>query len=296
LRSIPTLVLYDDRGLDIFDKITYLDEYYLTNAEIDILTRRADEIVASGFRGHSEAIWIELGVGSMRKSTFIFDAIVKSNRQATYYALDLSEQTLKDCLTLLASQYPSINFVGLLGTYEDSLGWIRDHLPADVPRSFLWLGSSIGNMTRREAGAFLGKVCRTAMNPGDLFFCGIDRRNAAQVIAKAYDDSHGVTRDFIMNGLSHVNAIFGFACMDPGCFEYLSIYNENEGRHEAYYRSRQSQTIDLRENGKVQLDEGELIHIEYSYKYAPAEVAGLARVSGFSLQASMTDSRSQYDL
>ncbi|KAJ3068445.1 hypothetical protein HK102_007170, partial [Quaeritorhiza haematococci] len=39
LRSIPTLVLYDDRGLEIFDQITYIDEYYLTNAEIDIFKR-----------------------------------------------------------------------------------------------------------------------------------------------------------------------------------------------------------------------------------------------------------------
>lgn len=32
LRSVPTILLYDDAGLELFDQITYLEEYYLTNA------------------------------------------------------------------------------------------------------------------------------------------------------------------------------------------------------------------------------------------------------------------------
>jgi hypothetical protein len=36
IRSLPTMVLYDDKGLDIFDKITYHPDYYLTNSEIEI--------------------------------------------------------------------------------------------------------------------------------------------------------------------------------------------------------------------------------------------------------------------
>lgn len=59
-KSIPTLVLYDNRGLQLFDQITYLPEYYLTNAEIDILKRKGDEIVAHIPDG--SAI-IELGAG-----------------------------------------------------------------------------------------------------------------------------------------------------------------------------------------------------------------------------------------
>lgn len=29
IRSIPTMVLYSDKGLDIFDKITYSEDYYV---------------------------------------------------------------------------------------------------------------------------------------------------------------------------------------------------------------------------------------------------------------------------
>jgi len=44
-KSIPTVVLYDDKGLQIYDKITYLEEYYLVQEEIDILERDSDNIV-----------------------------------------------------------------------------------------------------------------------------------------------------------------------------------------------------------------------------------------------------------
>jgi len=61
IRSLPTLILYDDEGLRIYDKITYLDEYYLFNAEKDIFLRKADEIVSSCVE--DGGILVELGVG-----------------------------------------------------------------------------------------------------------------------------------------------------------------------------------------------------------------------------------------
>lgn len=35
---------YDEMGLQLFDEITHLDEYYLTNAERKILQHHADEL------------------------------------------------------------------------------------------------------------------------------------------------------------------------------------------------------------------------------------------------------------
>ena len=61
LRSIPTLVLYDDRGLELFDQITYLDEYYLTNAEKQIFETWGDEIM--GTCVGDGGVLVELGVG-----------------------------------------------------------------------------------------------------------------------------------------------------------------------------------------------------------------------------------------
>ena len=61
-RSFPTLLLYDTKGLKLFEKITYLDEYYLTNAEIEVLTTHAKRIVELI---PENAQLVELGSGSV---------------------------------------------------------------------------------------------------------------------------------------------------------------------------------------------------------------------------------------
>ena len=59
-KQLPTLLLYDEEGLRLFEKITYLDEYYLTNAEIEVLTNHASEIANWMPPG---TMMIELGSG-----------------------------------------------------------------------------------------------------------------------------------------------------------------------------------------------------------------------------------------
>lgn len=59
-RSLPTVLLYDTEGLRLFEEITYLDEYYLTNAEIEVLNTHAKSIVE---RMPDDAQLVELGSG-----------------------------------------------------------------------------------------------------------------------------------------------------------------------------------------------------------------------------------------
>lgn len=59
-KRLPTLLLYDEKGLKLFEKITYLDDYYLTNAEIEVLERHADDIAQQLQPG---SIVLELGSG-----------------------------------------------------------------------------------------------------------------------------------------------------------------------------------------------------------------------------------------
>ena len=59
-KTLPTLLLYDAKGLALFEDITYLDEYYLTNAEIDVLENHCDQIASRIAYG---AQVVELGSG-----------------------------------------------------------------------------------------------------------------------------------------------------------------------------------------------------------------------------------------
>lgn len=59
-KTLPTLLLYDEAGLRLFEKITYLEEYYLTNAEIEVLETYADRIAEKIRPG---SVVVELGSG-----------------------------------------------------------------------------------------------------------------------------------------------------------------------------------------------------------------------------------------
>jgi len=59
-KRLPTLLLYDEAGLKLFEQITYLEEYYLTNAEIEVLEDYADRIAE---RVQPGSIIVELGSG-----------------------------------------------------------------------------------------------------------------------------------------------------------------------------------------------------------------------------------------
>ena len=77
VKTLPTLLLYNERGLQLFEEvgfdvqrncsgytntlqITYLHEYFLTNAEIEVLERSADSIADAIPSG---AMIMELGSG-----------------------------------------------------------------------------------------------------------------------------------------------------------------------------------------------------------------------------------------
>jgi L-histidine Nalpha-methyltransferase / hercynylcysteine S-oxide synthase len=293
--QLPTMILYDQKGLEIFDKITYHEDYYLTNSEIDILETYSEDIVRD-FVSEGDVL-IELGAGAMRKTRFLLDAIQKSGKRITYYAVDLQQQSLQESLEPLQKQYPTINFVGLWGTYHDSLAFVQKNVPQESRKMFLWLGSSIGNLTREEARKFLHTFCEEGMNDGDLFLCGIDKRNDPKRIGLAYNDRAGLTRDFSMNGLDHINRLFGFKLIDPKGYEYVSIYNDVAGRHEAYYRPISDQHIVSKDHDlNVTFKKGELINFEYSYKYSMEEVMDLLTHAGLGYLGKMSDKAQLYDL
>ncbi|KAJ3037628.1 hypothetical protein HDV00_001432 [Rhizophlyctis rosea] len=297
LRSIPTMVLYDDKGLDIFDQITYNEDYYLTGAEMDIFERFGEEMVRDYIKDGD--VLIELGCGSMRKTKSLLQSIIRQRKDITYYAVDLSETSLRTSLQPLTEAFPDIHFTGLLGTYDDALAWAASNLPSTMRKTYLWLGSSIGNLNRVEAAKFLRNVNDHAMQTGDLFLCGIDRRNDPAKVGLAYNDRKGDTREFILNGLDHINAIFGETVIDRNNFEYVSIYNPEMGRHEAYYKSKLDHTVGSKistPHFSVTLQKDELINVEYSVKYSTSEVSTLVTKAGFYHVGKWTDSTDSYNL
>ncbi|GJJ72066.1 L-histidine Nalpha-methyltransferase / hercynylcysteine S-oxide synthase [Entomortierella parvispora] len=294
-KTIPTMVLYDDRGLQLFDEITYLDDYYLTTEEIQILERDGDKIVE---HIPDNSVVVELGAGSLRKTVLLLNALESRRKNIRYYALDLMLDELTKSLKSLG-KFSNVKTAGLWGTYEEGLAFVSS-LGAEVPKTLLWLGSSIGNLTREEARDFITSYRKT-LNVGDNWLIGIDRRNDAQEITLAYNDTKGVTREFVLNALGHINVIFDQSLMDRQKFQYFAQYNVEVGRHEAYYQVVESHSTVFKapkEENNVQIDfvKGELINVEYSYKWSPAETAALFEDTEFTKVGQWTSSSDRYDL
>jgi len=104
----------------------------------------------------------------------------------------------------------------------------------ETKRSILWLGSSIGNLTRDEAVGFLGMV---DLGAHDTMLIGIDNCDDKDKIELAYNDPAGVTRSFILAGLDEAGLQL-HGRLGPGeglcadAFDYVSRYNSRLGRHE----------------------------------------------------------------
>ena len=58
--KLPSLLLWDDDGLDLFDALTQTPTYYLHDKEVEILTQYANDMAA---RIPSGSVLIELGCG-----------------------------------------------------------------------------------------------------------------------------------------------------------------------------------------------------------------------------------------
>ena len=87
-KELPPKYFYDQRGSELFEAITELDEYYPTRAERAILAAGAAEIVAAS----EPTTLIELGSGAASKTRCLLDAMRDTGALETYVPVDISEE------------------------------------------------------------------------------------------------------------------------------------------------------------------------------------------------------------
>lgn len=229
----------------------------------------------------------------------MLEALQEHKRDITYYALDLDLQELERTLSSLGT-FDNVKLVGLLGTYDDGIEWLSTKFDKQTPKTIMWLGSSVGNLNREEAADFIGRIRKECMVPGDNFLIGVDQRNDPQTIALAYNEPAGITKEFIMNGLDHVNEMLGTSFIDRSKFAYISEYKEDEGRHAAHYQALSDCTLKYRpSNGaatEILVAKDELIYVESSYKYSIDEMNTLMDAAELNLTGHWQDSRKQYSM
>lgn len=292
-RSLSPWILYDERGSQLFDRITTLPEYYPTRTERSILARNADAIIASVLSGPAQPLRIvELGAGSASKTGILLKAAIRARADVLYMPLDVSPEALDTACQSLDCLYPEVqvepNVVNYI-THPPRL----NHFPGAT--LMLYLGSSIGNFSPEESRTILRNAA-SQMRTGDAFLLGADLVKDESTLVAAYDDRAGVTAAFNVNILHRLNRELD-ANFDPSGFQHRARWNASESRIEMHLESRRDQQVSI---SAAQMDlhfeRGETIHSENSYKFTDWSVSHLLKDAGFGIRELWKDEEDRYSV
>lgn len=285
-KSLPSKYFYDDRGSGLFEKISNLDEYYLTQAELEILQKNSDEI--SKTIGPNSLI-IEFGSGSSRKTRLL---LKEMNDIAGYVPVDISRDFLFEEAEKLRSEFPDLKITPIAADYTKPFE-IAVNGYANK-RVIFFPGSTIGNFTPDQARDFLFQSADLLAENGGLLI-GVDLKKDPDVLNKAYNDSKGITAEFNLNLLRRINRELE-GNFEVEKFRHRAFYNEAEGRMEMYLMSLDNQSVTLSASGeKIDFRKGEMIHTENSYKYSVDEFEELISEK-FYLRKTWLDSKKRFSV
>jgi L-histidine Nalpha-methyltransferase len=286
-KSLPPKWFYDERGSELFDKITRLDEYYPTRAERAILGAAAAQIAAAS---QADTL-VELGSGAADKTRLLLDALRDGGTLRSYVPVDVSESALVAGARRVLAEYPGLAVRAVVSDFEEHLG-----LPAGGGRRLVaFLGSTIGNLIPAQRAVFLASL-RARLQPGDALLLGTDLVKDPAVLLAAYDDSAGVTAAFNKNILSVLNSELG-ADFDLDAFEHVAYWDPDAEWIEMRLRSVVRQRVRLPElDLAVTFAAGEQMRTEVSAKFRRDGVAKELAAAGFSMRSWWTDEGGRFGL
>jgi L-histidine Nalpha-methyltransferase len=289
-KRIPCRFFYDETGSRLFEEICAQPEYYLTRAEDEILSERAEEIAGAAPRGCD---LVELGSGNARKTRHLISALLARRPVLRYVPIDISRSALVRSSQDLLAMHPELTIHAIAAEYERGLAILREE--SRGPALVLWLGSNVGNFERDAAAAFLAHLGRR-FSEEDRLLIGIDLRKDADVLEEAYDDAGGVTARFNRNILARIDSELD-ADFDLDRFRHVAFYDAEIGRIEMHLESETDQVVTIGKLGlEVELRRGERIHTESSYKYSLEEIADLARAAGLRVERTWLDAEERFSL
>ena len=285
-KMISPKYFYDEHGSQLFDRITHLPEYYPTETELRIMLDNMSEI--AGLIGENASL-IEFGSGSSRKTR----ALLKNlSNLAVYVPVDISEDHLLDSASQVRSEFPKLEVLPVVADFTRPFGLPN---PTIMPlRNIVYFpGSTIGNFTHDDALELLKVMHHEAGEDGALLI-GVDLQKDPSIIECAYNDSAGVTAEFNLNMLRHLNRDFGFD-FDIAAYAHSARYNTEEGRVEIHLISTKDQVV--KSGAEVfSVDDGEAILTEYSHKYTLDGFNEMARRAGFDVTRVWVDSEKLFSV
>jgi L-histidine N-alpha-methyltransferase len=287
-KTLPPRWFYDERGSELFDRITRLPEYYPTRAERAILDARAAEIAdASG-----ADVLVELGSGTSEKTRLLLTALRAAGTLRGFVPFDVDPSVLRAAGAALIDEYPGLEVTAVVGDFTRHLG----ELPtAGRRRLIAFLGSTIGNLEPGPRAAFLTEVAR-ALRPGDSFLLGTDLVKDPDRLVTAYDDDSGVTAAFNRNVLAVLDRELK-ADFDLDAFDHVALWDPEHEWIEMRLRSRVDQVVSVADlDLAVPFAAGEDLRTEISAKFRRERVEAELAAAGLAMTHWWTDPAGDFGL
>lgn len=284
-KKLPCKLFYNEAGSELFEKICQLDDYYVTQTEMSILEQNIIEI--AGAVGEN-LLLIELGSGSNRKAKLLLNYL----NVDTYAPVGISREYLLSQTNEISEAHPEIKILPMCADYTQPFVVPHFLRPSWKRKLVFYPGSSFGNFDENERLEILDILADLAEKDGRILM-GIDLKKDKSMLEKAYNDPDGVTAEFNLNILRHLNERWrsGFELEH---WQHHAFYNEAFGRIEMHLVSLKKQWVPV-EDQVVFFGEGETILTEYSYKYTIEELEKLVS-DIFRVEQFWTDEKSLFAL
>jgi L-histidine N-alpha-methyltransferase len=286
-KSLPPKWFYDSVGSDLFDQITRLPEYYPTRAESAILRARSAEIASVT----GADTLVELGSGTSEKTRTLLQALDDGGTLRRFVPFDVDASMLSAAATAIQLEYPDIEIAAVCGDFEEHLS----EIPDGGRRLFVFLGSTIGNLTADPRAEFLAALA-AVMRPGDSLLLGTDLVKDTGRLVAAYDDAAGVTAQFNRNVLAVINRELD-ADFDVDAYRHVARWNADDERMEMWLRAESAQRVRIAAlDLTVEFAAGEEILTEVSCKFRADAVADELARAGLRPTRWWTDNAGDFGL
>ncbi|NVK28033.1 MAG: L-histidine N(alpha)-methyltransferase [Flavobacteriia bacterium] len=285
-RTLPSKYFYDDAGDKLFQSIMAMPEYYLTDCEFEIFQTQADKILDAIAPHKRPFNLIELGAGDGSKTRVLLRHFQEKGVDFTYCPVDISANILNELKEEVLKELPDLNIELLAGDYFELLNQKIGKF--EGRNVFLFLGSTIGNYNEERATRFLQKL-RDGMREDDQLLMGVDLKKDPSVILKAYNDPHGITKEFNINLLRRLNEEIG-ANFDERYWMHHPTYDPQTGEARSYLVSTKPQEVYIEAlDATYSFEAWEEVHTEISKKYSLKQLETLAVKAGFKMTDNFLD-------
>jgi dimethylhistidine N-methyltransferase len=285
-KRLNSKYFYDANGDKLFQDLMNSPEYYPTNCELEIFSKKTAEITDAIITDGNAFDLIELGAGDAMKSTYLLKYLLAQKADFTYLPIDISDNVISYLTITLPVTLPGLKITGLNGEYFQMLTKAASISPRR--KVVLFLGSNIGNMPVNDAIEFCREL-RRHLSPGDMVLIGMDLKKNPKTVLAAYNDKEGITKRFNLNLLERINRELD-ANFDVSKFDHYPTYDPETGACKSYLVSTADQQVTI---GKETISflKDEYIYMEISQKFTPQQASQMAISTGFKPVGELFDAK-----